>query len=265
METEDVGDVQVEDVAPEPTPEPAPASNAPWAQELASTFADDSIRSQVDEFLRGQIQPYVTKLEQESVQNRDANRLWNDFAEDPYDTYVGVTKELFGDEVALKIASALEADDEPDYNPEENDVSDIDPLAIDEDELPDSVRSAVEYFQQQQQEAAWAQEMARIQEENPDLEIDEKLFDPFVVAADGNFDVAVAGYEDFVNTAKQKFGLEVGDLSSVDAGNAAPAVIDSSSSAPSTPPQQQSYESLDDAMDAFFAEQNAPPPVVGSS
>lgn len=238
----------------------APSSDAPWAQELASQFADDTIRSQVDEFLRGNIQPYVTRLEQESVGNRDANRLWQDFAENPYETYVGVTKELFGDDLALRIASALESDDDPTTDHEEHEVPDYD-LAIDEDELPESVREAVDFYQQQQQASAWEQEMNRVIEDYPDVEIDADLLNPFVIAAEGDFDVAVASYAQFVNNAREKFGLSVGDLSDVNV----PPVIDSDATGTSTPPQQKQYESLDDAMDDFFAEQNAPPPVVGSS
>ena len=59
-ETVDTTEVQ------EPTQATQGQGSGPWANDLSSTFEDESIRTQVDSFLREKVQPYVTQLEQRS-------------------------------------------------------------------------------------------------------------------------------------------------------------------------------------------------------
>jgi hypothetical protein len=80
-----------------PAASPAPASDGPWAKDLAENFEDPATRAAVDEFLRTTVQPHVTKLEQATAPNRDAEKLWNDFRESPVETYLAVSGELFGE------------------------------------------------------------------------------------------------------------------------------------------------------------------------
>ena len=257
--------------------EPAPpasdsqSSGSPWSSDLETRFEDEAIRSQVDEFLRETVQPHVTKIEQDSATNRDANRLWNDFAEEPIETYVAVTKEIFGDELASRITAAIDpSNEDTDPDPAEETYewdTDPDPDDGSDDELDPRVAKAVDIVESQQREKAWKDALESVEadfkEDNPDLEFDEELFTPFVVATEGDFDTAVEAYKSFIGNAKEKFGIKVPGEEEV-AEDPPPPVLDSDGRRPSTPPQKENYESLDDAMDAFFAEQKAPPPVTGS-
>lgn len=238
--------------APQPTPEPVTPPSSPWASDLESKFEDEGVRANVDQFLRENVQPYVTKIEQDSVQHRDANKLWQDFTEDPVNTYVAITNELFGDELTQKVTGLIGGED------------DDDDLDFDFDDTPQrdpATQEAVEYFQQQKREQAYQEELDRVKQANDGLEIEEEMFHPFVVAADGDFDVAVAGYKRFVEQAQERFGVQVPNPEQVPA----PPVIGSADRSPSTPPTEEHYDSLDDAMDAFLNETKSPPPPVGTA
>lgn len=252
-------------------------SSLPWEKDLAERFEDESVREQVSAFLGETVQPYVTRIEQEARPSRDATRLWEGFNENPVETYVQVSRELYGPEVAERVAAILQGE-----SPEEHEPSESTPPAPSEeeqetqgvsfDDLPVEVKEAVARQQAEEQRQAYYSEIERVKTENaetlpkdeegnPRLNVD--LFHPFVVAADGDFDAAFEAYTEFYSQAKNEFGIQVPSGEEVEVP---PATINSETrDAGETPPQEVKYDSLEDAMDAFFDEQNAPPPTVGTA
>lgn len=251
-------------------------TGAPWSTDLADAFEDEEQRKAVDEFLAKNVQPYVTKLEQESRPTRDATRLWEGFNESPVETYVQVSRELYGEEVADQVAAILQGEAQEEQVPsdtqgtEETATPDTQtPKGVSLDDLPVEVREAVAKQQAEEQRVAYYEEIDRVTKEHVDdlpkdaegkAELDVDLFHPFVVAEGGDFDRAFAAYNQFYENAKKKFGIQVPDGENVEP----PTTIDSQTrDASATPPQETNYESLDDAIDAFLDEQHAPPPTVG--
>lgn len=243
---------------PEQTPEPA-SSDGPWAADLASKFDDPAVRAQVDGFLRETIQPYVTQLEQQTQPNRDALRLWSDFGEDPNGTFTAVARELYGEEQASDILNVLTGtsdDTEDDVNETLDDAND--PI-ITADELPDDVREAVEYIQQERREREFSSALNELKEDNPDVEIIDDLFYPFITAADGDLDEAVASYKEWNAQAQERLGIQVPDPDEIEKDTPPPTVTPDRT--PSSPPVESEPASLDDAIEEWFAEKNAPPSV----
>ena len=230
--------------------QPTQAPEAPWSGDLQQRFPDEQVRTQVDQYVRETVQPYITRLEQESADDRYAKKLWTDFTENPVDTYLSVTQEMFGDEVrdeAQELLDALaEGDNEldPEFSPE-----------YDENELPPQVQQMYDEWNAQKREDAYYDELERVAAENDDIDFEayEDLFHPFVSAADGDFDQAVEGFRNFLGRAQ---GEETEE------GAPPPAALDSGSQAPSVPPTEKDYDNLDDALDDFFEEQKPAPPTV---
>jgi len=250
----------------------------PWDQDLAGTFEDEAVRNQVSDFLGEHVQPYVTRLEQDSRPNRDATRLWEGFAETPVQTYVQVSRELFGDEVADRVAATLQGDTPaeqattPDVQTEgDKPPVDTQPAADDEipfEKLPPQVQEAVAKQQAEEQRTRYYEEVDRVTKEHADdlpkgeddkpvLNVD--LFHPFVLANDGDFDQAFDAYQQFYTNAKKEWG------GGTEEETPPPAIDSQTRDSSAKPPQQESYPSLDSAMDAFFDEQNSPPPTVGAA
>lgn len=260
MEDDDQSEVESEEVENEPTapdtpaPTPEVPADTPWAQDIAAQFDDPATRAAVDGFLREKVQPYVTQLEQSTQVNRDAERLWNDFTSEPVDTFGAVAVELFGQEKADALRELLSQED-ADVDTEET-LDDDTTLTIDDDELPEHVREAVEYVQNERQQREWDQAFNQVVSDNEDIDIPEELFYPFVTAADGDLDAAVDAYRGWYKTAQEKFGLNPPNPD--DIPDPPPTVKTGN---PTAPPTERKGLTLDDAMDEFFAEQNAPPTV----
>lgn len=236
------------------TPNPTP-----WQDDLEAQFSDPTVRSQVDDFLRGKVQPYVTQLEQSSAPNRDAERLWQDFSTKPTETFGAVAVEIFGQEEADKMFAALR---ESDATPDSGAGADPDnpEFAVDEQALPANVREAVEYVNSQRQEEQFKTALDQVKADNPDVNIVEELFYPFISAAEGDWDIAVQTYKTWADKAQDAFGgADIPDEINLD--NTPPPTL-SPETGTTAPPQQEKYENLDDAMDAWFAETKGAPPTV---
>lgn len=253
-----------------PATEPTAQGQAsgPWTKDLEGIFTDEDVRSQVDTFLRDKVQPYVTQLEQRSKPSEDveaATELYHDLREDPGSTYLAITEELFGPDAAATIQQSLlgvNAD-----NPQD-DLEYVSGDFDDDQTLPPRVARAVEAIEQREAAEQYDKQMSAVQTKDP--EVDADLFHPFVVSAQGDFDAAYQGYRQWLDSAKSKLGVS-GDQQ-VDAQavadavtQGAPPVLGSDSQAPTAPPTQKNYTSIDDALEDFFAEQRGTaPPVVGS-
>jgi len=100
------------------TTEAATPGDAPWSADLAERFEDETVRSQVDAYLREKVQPHTTQLEQNLAQLRDAvpeglQRFWADLGEDPDAALTALASQVYDDnpeaeeifKVAIKYAA----------------------------------------------------------------------------------------------------------------------------------------------------------------
>jgi hypothetical protein len=256
----------------------------PWDSDLEAAFTDEGQRTAVSEFLAANVQPYVTKLEQESKPERDATLLWEQFHEAPADTLIQVTRELYGDERADALAGQLTGEPEaPTAEPEagnegnEPTTPETTTEGIKFDDLPPEVKEFIAQGQQNKQREQYYGEIERIanahaeelpKDEDGKPKLDADVFHPFVIAADGNFDAAYDGFTKWVGQAKETFGINVPDAEAVAAaaeGKTPPPTIDSKTRDSQAPaPVVKENATLDDALDDMFSELNAPPPTVGA-
>lgn len=246
--------------APEATPE---APTTPWDADIQAAFDDPAQREAVSAFMREKYQPYVTKLEQDSAPNRDATRLYESFVEDAPGTFTAVANEIYGPEAAQKMLDALdESPSEPTDTPEEA----ADALGVDLDELPLEARQAIEFVQEQRQEAAYKEAISEVKEDllDDDVELVEDLFHPFVAAADGDFRLAAENYNEWFKRGAEQFGIKVPDPNEVPDPDVTPppTINPKAGGNVSAPPTQTQGQSLDDALDEFFAENPSAPPTV---
>lgn len=238
----------VEPAAAEPTSEPAATPSTPWDSDLAQHFEDPAQQRAVSEFLRATVQPYVTKIEQESAPDRHAQKLWDDFTNQPAETFMAVAQEIFGDERAEELRRVLVDEGGTPPVSEEYDVQ--------LDELPPEVRQAVEFTQAQKRQEAWNDALKQIQDDNPDIKIKEELFAPFVNATDGNLDTAVKAYRSHIESFAEEYGFERKPAEEAVETEDAPAVIGAATRAPSAPPVETMPETIEDAIDELWDEMN---------
>lgn len=244
----------------------------PWADSLNTRFEDPEIRQTVDAFLREDVQPYVTRLEQ--GRNSDAEQLYAELQEKPGQTYLAISEELFGAEVSQKVQDLLLSS----FGGTEGDGDDLPPevtpgapvVPADDAPLNPRVERMVKQFEADENQRAYDAELARVKakaaaEGKPEV-IDE-LIHPFVMAT-GDFDKALEGYAKYYNQFRQQFSgpQDEAAQAAAAAANQPPPVIGSDSATTTTPPVQTKYSSIDEALDDFFAEgKKAPPAPVGST
>lgn len=240
--------------APPAPPAPAPTpGDGPWAADLQTLFTDEQVRGQVDQFLRSKVQPYTTQLEQQAAAARDAQRLYSDLNENPYDTYVALTTEMFGEEAGNALLAQLQqqvgAQEQQPAAPEQP----TPPAGAPADPR---VENVINWFEQQQAEQQYDAELARIQQAHPDVNAD--LFHPFVAAAEGDFDQAYQLY----STYGQQWAA-----ANATAGEqpAAPPTLGSVGQTAPPGAGDPQPKTIADAVDAFVASQRAnaeAPPVT---
>jgi uncharacterized protein (DUF924 family) len=252
-------------VAQDPTPAaqpkdapaaPAPApSSGPWAQDLARTFEDPAIRSQVDQFLRSTVQPYTTKLEQQTQQAEQAMTLWQALEQNPMETYVQMTRELYGEEAANAaiqgINQALQQQPQQTQQQAPNQQVPFDPR----------IQEAVNYYEQQRNAELYTQAKSETLAANPDIDPD--LFDMYVAGAEGDFQEAVNLYRTHAAQWMQKVGTQ---QQTPETPQAPPVMGSDTGAAPTGDiPTQPKNQTLDEAINDFMAEQRAnrdAPPVA---
>ena len=113
-----------------------------------------------------------------------------------------------------------------------------------------------------EREEAYNSELARIKSDHDLESLNEELFYPFVVASNGDFDVAAQAYKDYAAKAQAEFGIQVPSPDDIVPPSSPPVI--GGSQQHTAPPQQKEYKDLNDAMDAFFNEQRQAPQVVGA-
>lgn len=260
--------------APEPspaptqvaTPEPA-APETPWADKLQSRFDDPEIRTKVDEFLREDVQPYVTKLEQGTQTDSDIDEglrnFWEDLQAEPAKAYAQLTGELFDEDAAQVVIDALQAH-YGEVTPQESgeQLRFADP----ETDLPPGDPSEWEQVKNivlgQKMQDDYDEELERVKRtelKGLDTGKNDAWFHPFVVANEGDFDAAAVEYKEWLGQVREKFSPEPAPE--------APVAPDTGGEAPAAPPVQKDYGSdLGAAIDDFLSDnRTAPPPPVGAS
>jgi hypothetical protein len=232
---------------PAAPPQPAPPSqgNTPWANDLNQAFTDEAQRAAVDQFLRSNVQPYVTKLEQDS---RDALDLYNDLQGDQRaQAHIDVTRDLYGDEAAQNIQDYLEllAANPPEPSP-----------AAPPQRDPE-VQALIDRDKARQEKADYDQEFARVAAANEDLGLDpaKDYLKPFV-AETGDFDEAVVQYRAWVEQLRAQYAPPT-PAPDPAAQPAAPATLGTEGDGSTAPPVQKEYKSVNEAIDAFVEEERA--------
>jgi hypothetical protein len=251
----------------------------PWDDDLAEKFEDEDVREAVSEFLGEKVQPYVTKLEQESKPDRDATLLWEQFHEEPVSTTIQVIRELYGEDKADAFAAILQGEETE--APESGDVtkenegertepSEPTDTSVKFEQLPPEVQEMIQNQKLEESRKAYYSEIDRIKEEHKDElpkdddgnpRLDADTFHPFVVAAEGNFDEAYKGFQSWIDAARREAGLVTEEATE---GNEPPPVFSSKTrDASSKVPAQPKNQTIDGALDEMFEELKAPPPTVG--
>jgi hypothetical protein len=180
-----------------PAPQAQPQSQGPWANDLAF-IEDESIRSQVSEYLGTKVQPYITQLEQRA---KPALDLYDEFQNEPGATTLGVIEEVYGEDAAKTFAEYLT---DTFGNPS-------DPAQTPATEQPQSqtpndprLERMLSSWERDEQEREWKSALSEFQEAHKDVEIDDLLFRPFAAMTDGDLDQALVGYRNFLDTAREK-------------------------------------------------------------
>lgn len=240
------------------TPE-VQAAPGPWAKDLAEFFSDDEVRGNVDTFLREKVQPYVTKLEGERAPEQ-AVLLYNDLNEDPASTFMVLTEDLFGPEVAQSVVKTLaEAWGEtPDIEQPATQVSsesDVDPR----------LQKLYEKQEQEERDAEYQAAIDAIVEY--DDSVNPELLAPFLAASEGDPRQAYLGYTEWVEAVRGAGAEEEVEEAPAEVEEA-PAVLGSDVQTPSSVPTEKTYDTIDNALDDFLAEtrtrSSAAPGTVGA-
>lgn len=239
----------------------APTNTAPWAADLAATFEDEGVRSQVDGFMREKYQPYVTGLEQQVAGLKDAEEYYNDLTSDPGKTWVSLTHEILGDDLAAKVLGALS--DEPASTTEAvtaatTETPSTSALAPEDQQLLTEIR-------EKKARDEYTRKVDEFVEAKADPALKAQWFHPFIAAAGGNLDVAYGGYKEWVEDFK------AGNTDATPAEAAAETVdepvptLNSNTGGAAQIPTEKKYKSMDAAIDDVWKDMvNAAPGTVGS-
>lgn len=232
----------------------------PWAADLASLGLDEQSLAAVDEYMRSKVQPRITQLEQKSSVAENAQRFYEDFNSDPLNTYIAVTEEVFGADYAQQVAQNLEQLlAEGDTGDESQTPTEGEPVQT--GNLDPRVARVVEHFETEQARSQYQSAKQEVLGKDENKDIDPDLFDPFVAAAEGDWDLAVQGYRAFYDRFSSKFAPSDGSQPEPQA----PPAMGGNAQGTTTPPVQTKYNSTSEAIDAMFDDaRGGPAPPVGT-
>jgi hypothetical protein len=251
-----------------PADTPKPWADAPWAQTLETRFQDDATRAAVHQAWQEEVQPYVTRREQELGEwGKVQQQLQDDEASIP--TFLAIAEQTYGPEVAQVFVDALRQhlhldDGEPQGEPGAQDWQS--PEAYDA-----WYQAQPPWIQQQEDLRLGAEEDAQYQQEVQQYAPDviavgaEHHLARYVLAADGDVQQGKALYDQefgpLVEAAKQNpqlaasLGLNFAPSAPAAADEGAPAVLGSSGAqGGAPPPTEPQYANLDQAMDDLWKE-----------
>lgn len=236
-----------------PLSEPPPAVTGPWAKDIEATFDDPATRAKVDAFLRGHVQPYVTNLETKTKELEPAGQLIEDFRTDPAGTYLAITQELYGQDAEAQVRAALEQLQNGGPDPVTAAQVAADATAdAQHTQLDPRVQELIDAFEMEKHTIEYNRVLDEVIANDPALtEADREWMHPFVVSSEGDMLTAAQGYKSYRDA--------IGGTPTTPAVEA-PPVLGSDAVGGTPPPIAEKFESLDDAMNAFFAEQKAGAP-----
>lgn len=239
----------------------------PWQADIEANFEDPAVRATVDAFLRSKIQPRMTQLEQQIASTAQARELWDAFQKDPSATYAGITRELWGDELAEEAFRAMEAKQQAALAPpaEPAEPAAPEPAAPAPQPVDPRYEQMLNEWTQQQELAAYDAQVEAITSDPANADIDPNLLHTFVAAAEGDFDEAILRYRDFAAKFLVRYGMTPSEAA--DAQAAAPPVMGADAGgAGAAPPvqktyqgQQGLYDAIDEAMNQMRQNKQAPP------
>lgn len=238
------------------------ATETPWATDLASAFPDPEVQAQVDSFLRERIQPYVTSVEERAALAGDVQEFWNQWTENPGETWNEMTKELVGDEKAAEVLALIQGTEPSAPATPAAPATEAPPTTG--QALPPQYQEALDEFIGERQTAKYDKAVNEFIAAHPDAGVKRELFDPFVASAEGNLEAALEGYTAWATAAQAEFGPPPPEG---EAPAPAPPALTGETGGVSTPPTEKDYgRNIDAAVDDFFNEQKASaPPVVGTA
>jgi hypothetical protein len=259
------------------TPSPgtsAPWANAPWAETLEARFEDPAQREAVHGYLQEEIQPYVTRREQELG---GLSEMWEalDDQEQSLPTFLTIAEEKYGPEVAQVFADAI--------------LQHVQAQQEGSDPANPSGDAPETYEEWYEKQPPWIQEREDVrlaEEEDGNYESEVQQHAPDVVAlgqrAQEHFGRYVLALEGDVAAAKQLWDQEMGPIvaaarqdpslaaslgfelgepqgpagaASVPGNEAAPHVLGATGAGGGTaPPTVPQYGSMDEVYADFYSE-----------
>lgn len=220
----------------------ASAQGTPWDNDLAF-IEDESIRSQVSDYLGQKVQPYVTQLEQRS---KPAVDFFEEFNNEPGATTLGIIEEVYGADAAKSFADYLTdtfSNEGDGGNPAETQQ----PAQTAQDPRLERMLNSWEL---EEQEREWKKGLAEFQTQHADVEIDDLLFRPFAAMTDGDLDQALVGYQNFLNTAREKFAPGEGTTETGETEVKPPPALGTQGGG-TPPPVEPTGQSIGDAIEGW--------------
>lgn len=239
--------------------------DSPWKADLETRFPDPAQRVAVDEFLRGTVQPRITKLEQDYAQTGSARELWDAFNDDPAATYIALGEQLeqagyFATaEGAAEAAADLVA--EPSTAPAAEDPRLAELLAWKAEQDAKTAEA--------EQDAAYQADLAQALADPANADIDPVQIHKFVYLADGDIQGGIDRFRQDVAerdaATYERLGVTAEEFEQLvqERRGQAPATMGSSAGGAadvSTVPQLKGSEGLNSAIDRAVAASNAKAP-----
>lgn len=271
---------------------PAPAApevhpTGPWDESLSRAFPDEATRGQVDQYLRSEIQPYITRKEQELGQVGEIwNALWDQ--EQTYPTYLELAGALYGDDVARKLAQTLaehfEADgatpeaaaqaavqavgDHAAQQAAQPGAAEVPPVPnFDEwlQQVPPEFKQFVTSQMEREEDSTYNGQLDALQVQEPTIGANRKLFSRYVAAMEGDLNQAVELWREemtpVITANPTMFGEDTAYAKFAAAqkpavpARPAPTVLGGSTTAGgTTPPQIPAHQTIDEALDDFLVD-----------
>lgn len=238
----------------------APTNTAPWAADLAATFTDPEIQAQVDGFMREKVQPRVTQLEQQVAGLSDAQEYYNDLTTDPGKTWVSLTHEILGDDLAGKVLAALS-----DETPAEPAAATTATTTETPSGLAPEDQQFLAKMREKEAKAEYSAQVEAFVTEKADPSLKSRWFHPFVAAAGGNLEVAYGGYKEWVEDFKAGNTTATPAEAAAETAADPPPTLNSGAGGAAQVPTVKKYRSMDDAIDDVWKDMaGAAPSTVGS-
>lgn len=271
------------------TPAASESPQAPWAQSLAQAFPEEDHRARVDQYIRSEIQPYITRREQELGQVGDIwDSLWDE--DQSVVTYLELANSIYGEEAARALAQTLSDHFEKQgLPPEQAAAAGVQaanqqaaaeggepqvPKVLEFDEylqtLPPEAREVIVAQRTALEDQTYEGQLDQLAKVEPTIDANRSLFSRYVASAEGDLNSALSQWQaemaPVIKANPQAFGAQgeaaaqaAGAVDAAAAAAAAPAreapvVLGTGAAAQGgvTPPLQKEHQSLDEAVEDFM-------------